>query len=236
MTNTQTDFVENLKTAARENPLAAGLIAGGALWLLIGDNRLKAAVGSVATAASSTIDQGTHALSSAGALKTTSAPPTAPEMDNQRHSGIGHTFRQAKSSASSAASGAAEAISDAADSIMDRFDDGITYAQESFDKIGNPLLGRHTLERARSSLSDILERQPLVIGAIGLAIGAAVAGAFQTSEIENEWAGELSDTVKEDLTSRAEAAAKSVREGVETAKSAGTESIDRTNHTGKAAR
>src|SRR3954453_2045428 len=105
MTNTQTDFVESLKTAARENPLAAGLIAGGALWLLIGENRLKAAVSSAATAASSTIDQGTHALRAAASLKTPSGPPTAPGMDNEGHSVVGQTFRQAKNSASSVASG-----------------------------------------------------------------------------------------------------------------------------------
>jgi hypothetical protein len=235
MTNTQTDFIESLKTAASENPLGAGLIAGGALWLLIGNDRLKAAVSSAASAASSTIDQGAHTFRAAGSLKTASAPPTAPEMDHE--GGVEQTFRQAKSSASSAASGAAEAISDAADTIKDRFEDGIAFAQENFNKIGNPLPDRHTLEWARSSLSDILERQPLVVGAIGLAIGAAVAGAFQTSEIENEWAGELSDTVKEDLTSHAEAMAKSLREGVDTVKSevsdAGAESIDRLKHTGK---
>ena len=237
MTNTQIDFVESLKTAARENPLGAGLIAGGALWLLIGNDRLKSAVSSAASAASSTIDQGAHTFRAAGSLKTTSAPPTAPEMDHDGNSGIGQTFRQAKSSASSAASGAAEAISDAADSIKDRFDEGMAYAQENFNKIGNPLPDRQTLEWARSSLSDILERQPLVVGAIGLAIGAAVAGAFQTSEIENEWAGELSDTVKEDLTTRAEAVAKSVREGVDTVKSeisdAGAELIDGSKRAGK---
>ena len=219
MTNTQIDFIDRLKTASRENPLAAGLIAGGALWLLIGNDRLKAAVSSAASTASSTIDQGTHPFRATGSLKTTSAPPTAPEMDHEGHSAIEQTFRHAKSSAASAASGAAEVISDAADSIKDRFEEGMAYAQENFNKIGSPLPDRHTLESARSSLSDILERQPLVVGAIGLAIGAAVAGAFQTSEIENEWAGELSDTVKEDLTSRADAVAKSVRKGIETVKS-----------------
>jgi hypothetical protein len=237
MTNTQTDFLDRLKTASRENPLAAGLIAGGALWLMMGNDRLKAAVSSAASAASSTIDQGTNTLRAAGSPKTASAPPTAPEMDHEGHYGIGQTFRDAKNSASSAASGAAEAISEAADTIKDRFEDGIAFAQENFNKIGNPLPDQHTLEWARSSLSDILERQPLVVGAIGLAIGAAVAGAFQTSEIENEWAGELSDTVKEDLTSRTDAVAKSVREGIETVKSevsdAAAESIDRLKHTGK---
>jgi hypothetical protein len=238
MTITQTDFVESLKTAARENPLGAGLIAGGALWLLIGNDRLKAAVSSAAAAASSTVDQGTHTLRAAGPkLKTTSAPPTAPEMDHEGHSGMEETFHRARSSASDAASGAAEMISEAADSIKDRFDEGIAYAQENFNKMGNGLPDRQTLEWAQSSFSDILERQPLVLGAIGLAIGAAVAGAFQTSEIENEWAGELSDTVKEDLTTRAEAVVESVREGVDIMKSeisdAGAESVDRLKHTGK---
>jgi hypothetical protein len=55
-------------------------------------------------------------------------------------------------------------------------------AISKLDEWDNPLPDRHTLEWARSSLSDILERQPLVVGAIGLAIGATVAGAFQTSE------------------------------------------------------
>jgi hypothetical protein len=44
--------------------------------------------------------------------------------------------------------------------------------------------------KAQSTLADMLERQPLVLGAIGLAIGAAVAGAFRTSGLENEWIGE----------------------------------------------
>ena len=108
MTNTQTDFIESLKTAARENPLGAGLIAGGALWLLIGNDRLKGA-----------IDQGTHPFRAVGSLKTTSAPPTGPDMDHEGHSAMGQTFRQAKNSAASVASGAAEMISDAADSIKD---------------------------------------------------------------------------------------------------------------------
>ena len=38
--------------------------------------------------------------------------------------------------------------------------------------------GRKRLRQAQSSLSDLLERQPLVLGAVGLAIGATVAGAL----------------------------------------------------------
>jgi hypothetical protein len=115
----------------------------------------------------------------------------------------------------------------------------MAYARENLSKMGSPLPDRATLERARSSLSDIFERQPLVLGAIGLAIGAAVADAFQTSEIENEWVGELSDTVTEDLNARSEAVAQRAREGGDALRSeisdAGAESIDRLKQTGKEA-
>jgi hypothetical protein len=82
----------------------------------------------------------------------------------------------------------------------------------------------------------LLERQPLVLGAIGLAIGAAVAGAFRTSDVENEWVGELSDSVKADLNARAAAVSQSVREASDTLKAEigdmGAESLERLQETG----
>jgi hypothetical protein len=118
-------------------------------------------------------------------------------------------------------------MSGAAEKIRDRFDEGVVYAQESFDKLG---------AKAHSSLADMLERQPLVLGAIGLAIGAAVAGAFRASDLENEWIGDLSDDVKADLNTRAGAVSQSLREASDTLKAelsdTGAEAIDRVRQAG----
>ena len=38
-----------------------------------------------------------------------------------------------------------------------------------------------------------------MLGAVGLAIGATVAGALAKSSLEDEWVGELSDSLKADL-------------------------------------
>ena len=38
----------------------------------------------------------------------------------------------------------------------------------------------------QSDLGALFERQPLVLGAIGLAIGAGIAAAFPTTELETE--------------------------------------------------
>ena len=43
MSSTQGSFVDSVIIAARENPVAAALIGGGALWLLIGNEKLKSA-------------------------------------------------------------------------------------------------------------------------------------------------------------------------------------------------
>ena len=99
------------------------------------------------------------------------------------------------------------------------------------------LLGRELASKTTARRKGASLRASAMDAGLRMASVSNPAPFFQTSEIENEWAGELSDTVKEDLTTRAEAVAKSVREGVDTVKSeisdAGAESIDRLKHTGK---
>jgi hypothetical protein len=227
MSRTQTSFFDSLASAVQENPIAAALIGGGALWLLSGNDRLKGAASSAAAAASPMVDIGARNLrSTASGLQRTAAPPTAPEMDHEGSFHVGETLRDAGNAAS-------DAMSEAADKIRDRFDEGVAYARENFGDLGP---GKDALTKAQSSLADMLERQPLVLGAIGLAIGVAVAGAFRTSDLENEWIGDLSDDVKADLNTRAGAVSQSLREASDTLKAelsdTGTEAIDRVKQAG----
>ena len=222
MSSTQSGFFDNLASAVQENPLAAALIGGGALWLLMGNDRLKGAASSAAATVSPMVDIGARNLRSAtSGLHRTAAPPTAPEMDHEDSFRVGETLRDAGNAASDAVSGAAH-------KIRDGFDEGVAYARENFGKLGS---GKESLAKAQSSLADLLERQPLVLGAIGLAIGVSVAGAFKTSEMENEWIGDLSDDVRADLNTRAGAVSQSLREASDTLKAefsdTGAEAIDR---------
>jgi hypothetical protein len=231
MSITQSGFFDSLVAAVRENPLAAALIGGGAFWLLAGDEKLKSAARSVTAATSPVVDIGARNLrAAASGIQRTAAPPTAPEMDHDGSFGVGETLRDAGSAATDAMSGAA-------DKARDRLDEGLGYARDSFSKLGNPLPGKEAFTKAQSSLAEVLERQPLVLGAIGLAIGAAVAGAFQASDLENEWIGELSDDVKSDLNTRAGAVSQSLREASDTLKAelgdTGAEAVDRVKQAGK---
>jgi hypothetical protein len=191
MSNKQTGFFDNLVAAAKENPLAAALIGAGAFCLFTGNEKLKNAP-RAATAAPRAINL--HALgsrSTVSARQRSAAPPIAPELDEEGSFHVGDTLRDAGSAAS-------DAISDTADKIKDRLYEGADYVREN---VGRP--GEETLRKAQSSLAGLLERQPLMLGILGLAAGAAMAGAFRTSDLENDWMGELSDEVKVDLNTRA---------------------------------
>jgi hypothetical protein len=231
MSSTETGFLDNLVSAVRENPLAAALIGGGALWLLAGNDKLKDAANSATAAASSLVDTGARDVrTAASGLQRTVAPPTVPEMDHDAGFHVGESLRETVSVAG-------DAVSGSADKIKSSFEGSSAYAREKIGNLGNPLPGKEAFTRAQSSLADILESQPLLLGVVGLAIGAAVAGAFRTSDIENEWLGETSDNVKADLSTRAGAVSQSVRESSATLKAelgdTGAEAIDRLKQAGK---
>jgi hypothetical protein len=209
MSGTQSGFFENLISAVRENPLAAVLIGGGAFWLLAGNDKLRSAASSATAAVPPIADiGGRNVRAAASKVKRTAAPPTAPEMDHDESFRVGETLREAGSAASDAVSGAATKVGD-------RFEEGAAFARERLGNLSSPLPGKETLTKA---VAEVLERQPLVLGGVGLAIGAAIAGAFRASDLENEWVGEFSDGVKGELNTRAGAVSQSLREASDTLK------------------
>jgi Protein of unknown function (DUF3618) len=54
-----------------------------------------------------------------------------------------------------------------------------------------------TTYRARNAFSELLESNPLMVGAAAVAIGATVGLAFPETERENEWMGDTKETVFE---------------------------------------
>jgi hypothetical protein len=203
MTSTKVGFLGSLVSTVQENPLAAALVGGGALWLLVGNDKLKA-MASSATDASSALGDIWERQPTAPSFRRTVAPPTAPEMDSDGSFQMVDRLRDASGAA-------ADVVSETADKIKTRFDDSASYVRDKVGSLGEPLPGREAFANVQSSVADLLERQPLVLGLIGAAIGAAVAGAFRTLDLENEWLGQTSDEVRADLTARAGSVSQSLR-------------------------
>lgn len=225
--------MDGLRTAARENPLAAALIGGGALWLMIGNDRLKSAAGAAGAAAAPVADLAARrqrALASTVDAAYDSMRDRTSRLQGEVSRGFQEMARDARSAASHAASGTS-------DTFLDRLDDGVATAQEMWEGLGGTLPGKEVLTQARSSLADLFERQPLVLGAVGVAIGATVAGALAKSDLEDELVGQFSDGLKTDLATRAQNVSQSAREATGTLKAevtdAGAEYADRIKQAGR---
>lgn len=180
-------MVDRLNDAIRENPLAAGLIGAGLAWMLLGAKGL----GTVAGLAKDT------AAGTAAAVGTAGGAAAA-------------GLRSAGNAAASAAQSAASVVADKAASIVPDIDvagpgrvsDAATDAASTLsDGLSSAISAGGEYSRVlKSRLSESLEQQPLLLGAIGLAIGAGIASSFATTKIESEWIGERGAQARDAIT------------------------------------
>ncbi len=181
--------VDRLNAAIRDNPLAAGLIGAGLAWMLMGGAKgLGAMAGAAKDAAGMA---GSAAATAGGAVAggvTKAASATATGLKNA-----------ASDMANSMAGSVASLVPDIPDT-----DKAIEAGAEAGATVGNRInsaaaAGREYGAAIQSRLSESLEKQPLLLGAIGLAIGAGIASTFATTAIESELMGEQGSAARQKL-------------------------------------
>jgi hypothetical protein len=99
-----------------------------------------------------------------------------------------------RSGLSTASQGASDQVASSIDAVKEgagRMSDAVS---SSFDPV--PAIVGDAFDNIRDNLSETFRRQPLALGVLGLAVGAAVAAAMPVSNAENEFLGETSDLVK----------------------------------------
>jgi hypothetical protein len=125
----------------------------------------------------------------------------------------GNAFDAARSTVRSGSEAIGERMASMKDAVLDRAGDALDstarYGREYADaasEYANAMPGATTeiFDTVRSNLSDIFRSQPLALGAIGVAIGAGIAAALPTTELEADYVGETSDTFKKKATAFAE--------------------------------
>jgi hypothetical protein len=161
--------VQGLGDAVKQNPVSAALIGMGVVWLFANRARSSERVAPMRGVADAAPDvwKGAASQSSSEGVQ----------------SGISSMSSVVRDGATSASNAVGESGSRIAAAVAD-------------GARGIPELVR-TFSEARTNVSDLLRRQPLALGAIGLAIGAAVASSLPTTEAEREYLGETSGVVKE---------------------------------------
>jgi ElaB/YqjD/DUF883 family membrane-anchored ribosome-binding protein len=105
-----------------------------------------------------------------------------------------------------ATSGMMQRASEGMSSTKDRLSQTTQSAKERVGQIGQG--ARERVERVRTGYDALVREQPLVLGAIGLAVGALLAAAAPRTRREDELMGEASDR----LTERAKEAGKETLE------------------------
>ncbi|MDX7953348.1 hypothetical protein P7D22_19470 [Lichenihabitans sp. Uapishka_5] len=70
-------------------------------------------------------------------------------------------------------------------------------------RIGSFAMDRHPDHRPNSGLSRLLNEQPLILAALGMAVGAAVGSAIRSTSVESQWMGDASESVRRNASAAA---------------------------------
>ena len=161
------EFLSNLGTSVRQNPVPVALVGVCLAWLMA-SGRSGASPGRGHVAGTS-LRRATDKAWSGAREQAHSARQTLSDAAQAAR----ERFDQARHSAAGTAQSAREALARTAD------------------------VAQRQVERARGGYEWMLREQPLALGAIGVAIGALLAAAAPRTHAEDEWMGEASDRLAE---------------------------------------
>ncbi len=179
------EFAHNLGNTLKANPVPAVLTSAGLLWLALGQNRTPAP----ATTGTPLKDKLSGALDSVA----NSAGHTRDSLNRGSHD------------VRDKVTGLGESVSAKAFQTGERLSDTAAQAKDTLTDQAQQLKG---------TFDTLLREQPLVVGALGIALGALLGAALPRTETEDRALGKHSDK----LTAKAKQAASS---GYEQVKAAG---------------
>ncbi len=186
-----TEFARNLGRSVRDNPLPVLLVGAGIGWLMMSSRS-----GPPAARSGSTSDEmlgmrerasglGAEASDRAG-----QAVDAASDMASSARNGL-HSATDRAASAFDSASETGSAVANRARDTMQQTGDAARSATHHAAEYAHD--ARAGVQR---SISRLAKEQPLVLGAIGIAVGAAIAAMLPPSRIENRLMGPTRDALK----------------------------------------
>jgi hypothetical protein len=194
-------FIDDLNGAVRQNPAAAGLIGAGILWIAFGNSNMRAVGRKLPSAARAT----TNALSD-----------SVSAVSSRVGEGLASTTRQVRENASAVGDSVSQGASAAGSAAQAGYDALTSPLRSTSEQRASSEYARHFPPAPSNRLTEMLESQPLLIAAIGLGVGAAIASAFPTTSVEKDWIGSASDSTKGRIKEVAQDSAHFVAERITT--------------------
>lgn len=191
-------FVDDLNDAIRENPVAAGLIGMGVLWMIFGTSKMSS-LGSKLPGVGSAVTGSIGAAAASGGVAVgdaiTSAGSRMSETVHKLADSVSTGAERATTAVGDTLSGGKETVASSGPTTYESLERSAKSAVRTVEGFRTPL---------QKNLNQALEKQPLLLGAIGLAIGAGIASAFQVTRLEQDLMGEAGSVVKDKIKEAAE--------------------------------
>jgi gas vesicle protein len=211
------DMGRNLGRTVRDNPLPALLTGVGLAWLMAGsgaparrweddDYDYGRGYRQNPIPVGDRVSASGFADSGAGLGTSYDAPSAYVGTGDDDGPGLRERAADSISGLGASASGALDdagrRVSSLAGAAGDRVSDAGHAARAGLHRARHR--AAHAGTDARETFDDLLENQPLVLGALALALGAAIGGALPGSRTEDRMFGERSDRAKQTLRHVAE--------------------------------
>lgn len=164
-------FIHDLGDAMRRNPVSTALIGMGVLWLFAGSSGARAS----------------KLARSAGLDRVPDVASDLVESGRARMHDVQDRISDSLTDVGAKAASVASVVRENSSAALERASD----LGRQIPETGAELFGV-----AKSRMTDLFEEQPLLLGAIGLAIGAGIAASLPSTSVEADLFGETSDEFK----------------------------------------
>lgn len=198
--------LHNLKAQVRDNPLPLAMIGAGIAWLLMGNGTNARSLnsrwnGRVSSEPDTFGASGAEVWEGAAGVEL----PNSGAYESSANSGssISERVGSASERVGSAYNAAEEAASSAAHSVGESMRNVTHRAGEASG-------------RAQRMLSDTLDREPLILGALGIAVGAAIGAMVPRTRAEEAYLAPYGEKIREKTKQAVEHGMEKTRETAST--------------------
>lgn len=233
-------FVHNLTDTVKHNPMPTALIGVGLAWLMMADSGYPPRRSTVSSYPERPQPPAPGAYVH---TDTEQAPPVYPEARSEPgavgssagYSGSSwdarESARKARDSVAGAAHGVGETLSDTAHSVRHGMERAAAGAREQSARLSAQ--ARYGYEMSEHYFNRLLQEQPLVLGAVGVALGAALGSGLPPTRREDELMGGTRDELLTEAKAAAKEQAARAQRLAQSAAGAATEQAKREGLTGE---
>ena len=200
-----------LQDAVRQSPISAALIGMGVIWMFWGGSNtslfggggrksiMRMARTGTGQVDDAVRDSAARVGSSVGHAANAAAETASIVAGSVREAtdAVGELGSRTAGSAADAMATAYDATTDAASRTAHTISNATQAAAQALHETGTKWS-----TTVHQNIADIFERQPLLLGAVGMAIGAGIAASIPATEVENRVMGQASDSVREAVSEK----------------------------------